>query len=105
MSRETDVRVARVIVDGEGDWILTISGTDIRQRLWNDRDLDPGDFPGNAMGHRMIGLGWKPDRRAMYGPKVHSTVESRLLNMRAGWREDGEKSWKIPCYPRDEVTG
>lgn len=99
MSRETSVRIARVTVEDNGDWVLTVAGTDIRHVLWNEEQLEYEAFPGNAMGHRLIEQGFMPDRRAMYRVQTHATVENRLLNMRAGWRGSGEKSWTIPCYP------
>lgn len=105
MSENVDVRIARVTVDGRGDWVLTIAGTDIRQVLWNDRDLEYGVFPGNAMGHRMIEVGWMPDRRAVYNVPLGSPVARLAAQARAGWSESGEGSWTIPCYPRDLVTG
>jgi hypothetical protein len=88
------------MVDDKGDWVLTVAGTDVREVLWNDEDLEPGAFPGNAMGHRLIPHGYMPDRRAMYGFLTHSTVEKLMINMQAGWRRVGEKTWTIPCYPR-----
>jgi len=93
------VRIARVEVDEEGDWILTVAGTDIRRRLWNDRDVPFDIFPGNSMGHRLIELGWMPDRRSMYAAQTGSAVERLYLSAMAGWREVDDKSWTIPCYP------
>lgn len=95
----TDVRIARVTVDDGGDWVLTVSGTDICARLWHNDEVAGRAFPGNSMGHRLIEHGWMPDRRAMYGPLTHSTVEARMLSMMAGWRPDGDASWTIPCFP------
>lgn len=93
-----DMRIARVEIDQQGDWILTIAGTDIRRTLWNDRDVPYETFPGNSMGHRMIELGWMPDRRSMYNPQAHSAVERLTLTAMAGWRKAAENAWTIPCY-------
>lgn len=97
-----DTRIARVTVEDNGDWILTVAGTDIYRKLWNDEDVAPGTFPGLAMGVHLIEEGWRPDRRGSYSARTHSPVERMLLTVRAGWREAGEKSWTIPCYREKE---
>lgn len=91
-------RIARVEVDEEGDWILSVSGTDIRRRLWNDDAVPYRHFPGNTLGHRLIELGWMPDRRAMYGSTSSSRVEALVRSAMAGWRQAGERVWTIPCH-------
>lgn len=98
MTVDSVMRIARVEVDQEGDWILTVAGTDIRRRLWNDRDVPYEIFPGSSMGHRLVELGWMPDRRSQYSTKSFSKVERLMLTAMAGWRKDGEKRWTIPCY-------
>jgi hypothetical protein len=98
------VRTARVHVDEKGDWILTVAGTDIRKRLWNDEEVLFGSFPGASMGHRLVELGWMPDRRAMYASQTASRAEQMYLSAMAGWRQVGdEKTWTIPCYPHREL--
>lgn len=93
-----DMRIARVAVDEKGDWILTVAGTDIREVLWNDRELNYGSFPGNPMGHRLIGLGYMPDRQRMYGLPGMSPVQKLAAAAYAGWKQDGDNVWTIPCY-------
>lgn len=97
-----DWAVARVTVKDNGDWILTVAGTDIYRKLWNDEDLTPGAFPGQSMGHRLIEEGWMPDRRASYNARTDSPVERMLLTVRAGWSDAGKKSWTIRCYREKE---
>lgn len=97
-----DVRIARVRVDEDGDWVLTVSGTDIRKVLWNNQDVEYGCFPGNSMGHRLIELGYMPDRRRMYGPPELTPVQRLAATAYAGWRPDGDDVWSIPCYPRQD---
>lgn len=99
MTVDSVMRIARVEVDQEGDWILTVAGTDVRRRLWNDRDVPYELFPGPSMGHRLVELGWMPERRSMYPAQTLSKVERLTLTAMAGWRKDGEKAWTIPCYP------
>jgi len=95
------MRVARVTVEDTGEWVLTVAGTDIREVLYKERHLELDPFPGNAMGHRLIELGWMPDRRASFSSRTMSTVDRLYLTAMAGWMLDREKSWTIPCYPRD----
>jgi hypothetical protein len=97
-----DARIARVVVDEKGDWILTVDGTDVRQVLWNDRELEYGSFPGNSMGHRLIERGWMPDRRRMYGLPGMSPVQRLTATAYAGWEQVAEKAWTIPCYREQE---
>lgn len=97
-----DLRIARAWVDDDGNWWLSVSDTDIKKQVWNNQEVAYGTFPGNPLGHRLIGLGWRPDRRAMYGPVSMSRVEHLALTELAGWRPSGEKQWTIPCYREKE---
>jgi hypothetical protein len=93
------MRIARAWIDDFGQWWLSVAGTDIeKHELWHDQDVQHGYFPGNSLGHRLIDLGWMPDRRAMYGALSMSEVEKLALTALAGWRPAGENAWVIPCY-------
>lgn len=95
-----DYRVARVRVNRHGDWLLSVAGTDIYRKVWNDRDLQSPAFPGQSLGHRLIELGWMPDRCAMYGAFDRSDPQKLALTELGGWvpsdTEDGV--WTIPVY-------
>lgn len=96
-----DVRIAKVTIDEKGEWVLTVNGTDIREVLYQDRHRELDPFPGNAMGHRLIELGWMPDRRAAVAGEGCSMVDRLYLTAMAGWMRSDENSWTIPCFPRD----
>lgn len=84
-------RIARVEIEEDGNWVLTIQGTGVHEVLWNNSDLKSegiGGFPGFSMGHRLIARGFMPDRR-----------DTRWFS--SGWRPVGKDAWVIPCY-RDE---
>lgn len=96
-------RTARVRVNSNGEWKLRVTGTDIYVTLYRDRhpELDP--FPGQAMGHRLIELGWMPDRRRMMERPGMSPVEKLAASMYAGWEDvtdedDKAPVWEIPVY-------
>lgn len=93
-----DQRIARAWVDVDGYWWLRVAGTDIDRIVWHEREMVNDNFPGNALGYRLIEFGWMPDKRAMYGPLAMSTPEKLALTELAGWRPAGEKTWTIPCY-------
>lgn len=76
--------IANMWMDDFGDWWLTVEGTDIREHLWHDQDVQPGVFPGTNAGARLITLGWVPDRsdKSWHG---------------SGWKPRGQGAWTIPC--------
>jgi hypothetical protein len=94
--KKYDRATARVTVDDKGDWILTVTGTDIYRKLWNEDEVVR--FPGASMCHRLIEEGWTPDRRAGYVSSRHSPVQRMLLSQQAGWQPSGKNSWTIPCW-------
>lgn len=93
---------AQVRVNRDYEWNLLIKGTDTYVSLYRERHPELEPFPGNAMGHRLIELGWMPDRSAATAPKGASIVEMLTLSMYAGWVPsrktiDGEEwLWTIP---------
>lgn len=93
-------RTARARCNSAGEWHLLMPGTGMCQLLYRYRhpELDP--FPGNAMGHRLIELGWMPDRRAAIVPPGTSAAETLLATMYAGWKpsETEKWVWTIPVY-------
>lgn len=101
MSRVIDVRLAKVTIDEKGEWVLTVAMTDICEVLYQGRhpELDP--FPGHDMGHRLVELGWMPDKRAALTREGCSMVDRLYLTAMAGWMRSDENSWTIPCFPRD----
>lgn len=97
------MRMARCTVNEDGDLVLTVSGTDIRQvYTWDSDPLLYPTVPLNGLGYRLIELGWMPDRRRMYGTPGMSPVAKLAVVALAGWTQHGEGEWTIPCYPRDE---
>jgi hypothetical protein len=95
-----ETRIAQVRVNSENEWKLRVFGTDIYRTLYRHRDPDLEPFPGNAMGHRLIELGWMPDRRATLAPVGTSVVQKVMLTMLAGWTpsETEENVWEIPVH-------
>lgn len=95
---------AQVRVNSNLEWKLLIKGTDTYVSLYKGRDPDLDPFPGNAMGHRLIELGWMPDRRAAIVPSDAPMVEKLTATMYAGWvpskrtTEGEEYLWTIPVY-------
>lgn len=81
-------RLAHMWMDDFGDWWLTVVGTDIREHLWHDQDVQPGVFPGTNSGARLISLGWMPDR-------------SDKSWDNSGWVPQGKDAWVIPCYSEE----
>jgi hypothetical protein len=81
-------RMARVEIEENGDWVLTVQGGDVHEVLWNSRELSGDVFPGHSMGHRLINHGFMPDRR-----------DTRWYA--SGWRPVGKDAWVIPCYRED----
>lgn len=96
----TQQAVAQVRCNSAGEWHLRIRGTDVCELLYRYRhpELDP--FPGNAMGHRLIEMGWMPDRRAMFAVRGESTVDTLLRTMLAGWTPSSTEQWvwTIPVH-------
>lgn len=93
-------RTAQVRVNSDHEWKLRVHGTDIYRTLYRNRHPDLDAFPGNAMGHRLIELGWMPDRRAAMVPVGSSMTETLMRTMLAGWvpSETEENVWTIPVY-------
>lgn len=93
---------AQVRINRDYEWKLLIKGTDTYVSLYRERHPELEPFPGNAMGHRLIELGWMPDRSAAIAPEGASVVEMLTLTMYAGWVPsqktiDGEEwLWTIP---------
>lgn len=88
---------ATVTIREGGDWYLTVEGTDIERQLWSDRDVSEGTFPGNAMGHRLIEVGYLPNRAAA-NPALYPDPARKLAAAAlGGWQPVGENTWTIPC--------
>lgn len=100
----TQHTIAQVRVNRDLEWKLLVKGTDTYVSLYKNRHPDLEPFPGNAMGHRLIELGWMPDRRAAIVPPDTPVAETLLATMYAGWipskeTADGEEwVWTIPVY-------
>jgi hypothetical protein len=93
-------RTARVEVDEDGDWWLTVEGTEIRRKLWNDRNVEC-DFPAASMGHRLIECGYMPDRSAMKAEQYETLPEKLHATLMGGWDGDPKSPrgpWTIPCH-------
>jgi hypothetical protein len=97
-------RTAWVHVDERGDWILTITGTGIRHRLWNDEAVPLDCFPAKAMCAHLVRLGWTPDVWGAWNPNIPSAVGRLALAQMGGWRKAGELTWTIPCYREESDT-
>lgn len=90
---EYEMHRARCELDDQGDLVLTVEGTDIRQVFtWDMASVRYPHFPGNGMRYRLVELGWMPDR-----------LDGTAL---AGWSEAGEGVWTILCYrdPEDDTV-
>jgi hypothetical protein len=92
-----DVRTATITIR-DGGWWLTVEGTDINRKLWDDDQVETGCFPGNSMGHRLIEEGFMPDRSAADPKNYDSLADKLAATTLAGWQPiDG--GWTIPCRP------
>lgn len=92
-------RRAQVRVNTDGEWKLRVFGTDIYECLYRFRHPEYDPFPGAAMGHRLIELGWMPDRRAALSVVGASTVQRAVLTSMSGWQRTGERwVWQMPVY-------
>ncbi|MDQ1041474.1 hypothetical protein QFZ75_007976 [Streptomyces sp. V3I8] len=94
---EVEFLTAKVTIDAERDWHMTVEGTDIDKVLWNDRDVERGNWPGFTLGIRLVELGYMPNRAAAYGglyPDLARKLDAMTLQ---GWQPKSEDVWTIPC--------
>lgn len=95
-----DVRTATVRADDDGNWYLTVEGTDIADEkvMTVTEAVGPDYIPSNGLGHRLIERGYMPDRSAVHqhdgtpGGKLAASAD-------AGWTRTGKDTWTIPCRP------
>lgn len=93
-------RIAQVRVNSAGEWKLRVRGTDIYESLYRDRHPELEPFPGAAMGHRLVELGWLPDRRAVLRVESDSMAERVMRTALAGWTPSATQKWVwvMSCY-------
>ncbi|MFE0490141.1 hypothetical protein [Streptomyces griseoaurantiacus] len=99
-SEEADVRTATARADDDGNWYLTVEGTDIKdEKVMEVADpVGPDYLPGAGLGHRLIERGFMPDRSAV--DSHDGTAAGRLAaTADSGWTRTGEDTWTIPCSP------
>ncbi|MEU6362217.1 hypothetical protein [Streptomyces albidoflavus] len=97
-----ETMTARVRVDEDGIWWLTVDGTEVRRALWGSEDVNYGTFPGGSMGHRLIEEGFMPDRSAANPEQYETIFEMLHASSMGGWLVDHEVDglgWLIPCTP------
>lgn len=94
-----DVRTATARADAEGNWYLTIEGTDIADlKVMRSEEGDPDYIPGAGLGHRLIEQGYMPDRSAAHKPDG-TAAEKLAATATSGWTRTGPDTWTIPCRP------
>jgi hypothetical protein len=97
---EIEYRIAQVRCNSAGEWKLRVFGTDVYVSVYRYRDPELEPFPGNALGHRLVELGWMPDKRHLFQTDGKSPVQRVMETALAGWTRSEEERyvWTIPCY-------